>query len=576
MQPVPLLNELAVILAVAVGVTVILGRLRLPAVAGLLLSGALVGPHGLGWVANRHAIENIAEMGVVLLLFSIGLELSLNQLRHIFRNVALGGLLQVVGTATVVWASARLFGRSNQEAVFYGFVFALSSTAVVLRMLTERREVDAPHGRFIVGTLILQDLCVIPMVLLVPLLGQHAMHSDAYAGIALALIKALGLMFGVFAIARLAVPKLLDWVDAHASREVFLLAVLAVCASTAWLSSLVGLSLALGAFLGGLMVADTQYSHRAMGDLLPLRDVFVSIFFVTLGMFFDLGVVINHPTLVALLMMGFIFGKGMLATVAALVMRFPPRAAWLAGVGLAQFGEFGFVLIRLGTKAGVVNTEQTAPLLCAGIASMFLTPLMVYRAPHITAGERLLQPLAKLLGARSIDEDDALQPDPEQHVVLIGYGLAGKMVARSLKNLGIGHIILELNASNVREGQLNGDPVRYADATSLEALGHAHIEQAKAAVILINDPQATTRVVQTIRSVTPQLPIFVRTHYLREAEDLMGHGATDVVAEELEGGAEILARMLRAFALDPAQVHAELHAFHQLTLRTSSAAPKRP
>ncbi|HYJ07809.1 MAG TPA: cation:proton antiporter, partial [Polyangiaceae bacterium] len=472
MGHVPLLDELAIVAALAVAVTVLLARLKLPTVAGLLLAGALLGPFGLRLVKEVHAIEVLAEVGVVLLLFSIGLEFSLARLRDIMRQVALGGFVQVGLTTAVTTGVAMALGQPFGRGLFYGFAFALSSTAIVLRALAERRELDAPHGRFIVGTLIFQDLCVVPMVLIVPLLGSAAPIAEAAVSIGLALGKAALVVVGTVLVARFVVPKILGWVDASRSREVFLLAILTLCIGTAWLTSMVGLSLALGAFLGGMVVADTEYSHRAMGDILPLRDAFVSIFFVSLGMLFDVRVVAAQPLLVFGLLFGFLIAKGLLATVAALAMRFPSRVAWLAGVGLAQFGEFGFVLSRLAQENGVVDDKAVGPLLAAGIASMFLTPLLVRAAPHITAGERLLAPLERLIGVRSIDEADESRK-LENHVIVVGFGVAGLLAARSLVAAGQPFVVLELNADNVRKGKELGLPVYYGDATSEEALGHA-------------------------------------------------------------------------------------------------------
>ncbi len=545
MEGVPLLDELAIVAALAVTVTVILSKLRLPTVAGLLAAGALLGPHGLGLAESVHSIEVLAEVGVVLLLFSIGLEFSLARLRDIFRRVALGGALQVLLTIAATAAVAVALGEPPARGLFYGFVFALSSTAIVLRALAERRELDAPHGRFIVGTLIFQDLCVVPMVLMVPLLGAKGSLSDAAISIELALGKATLVVVGTLGIAHFVVPKLLNWVEASRSREVFLLAILGLCIGTAWLTSLAGLSLALGAFLGGMVVADTEHGHRAMGDILPLRDAFVSIFFVSLGMLFDVSVLFEQPMLVAAILLGFLVAKGALATAAALAMRFPARVAWLVGAGLAQFGEFGFVLTRLAQSHGIVDDVAVRPLFAAGIISMFLTPLLVRVAPHITAGERLLAPLERLIGVRGIDEAHEEQVDLRDHVLIIGFGLAGRFAARALGECGIPYVVLELNADNVRKGKELGLPVFYADATSHEALSHAHVESARLVVLLINDPQAAERVVDTVKRVAPGLPVMIRTRYYLERARLMNLGASDVVAEEVEGTVEVISRMLR-------------------------------
>ena len=539
-----LLEEITVIATVSVLVTLVLGRLKLPVVAGLVLSGALVGPKALSLAHDPEAIEVIAEVGVIFLLFTIGLEFSLSRLKNIFRQVALGGLLQVGVTTLVTSMVCLSMDLSLPEAIVYGFVFALSSTALVLRTLGERGELDAPHGRFIVGTLIFQDLCIVPMVLIVPLLINGLDKPETWQEITLALVKATLVVVLLFAVSRKVIPHLFRWVNASRSNEVFILTVLCLCIGTAYLTSLTGLSLALGAFLAGMIVADTDFRHRAMGDILPLRDVFVSFFFVSLGMFFDFHLLAEKPMEVVLLLIAFIGGKGLIAILAASFMRFPPRAAWLAGVGLAQFGEFGFIILQLAIQEGVVLETEIGTLLNAGILSMFLTPLLVYKAPHFTAGERALDPLAKLLRARSAEELEDRTVGHSDHVVVIGYGLAGRLLTNSLNRLKIEAVALEMNSDNVELGRKLGDPVYYADATSEEALGHAHVETCRAIVIMINDNQAIERVISTIARMKVEAPVFVRTQYMRGSEKLQNELPVNIVASEVEGGLEILSLVL--------------------------------
>lgn len=568
MTDLPFLPELAVVAGASVLVTVAIGRLRLPAVTGLLLAGALVGPFGLGLVRDVHTIQTLAEVGVVILLFTIGLEFSLSQLLGVFRRAALGGLLQVALTITAVLVAAVPLGFLPGKALLYSFVFALSSTALMLRMLTTRGELSAPHGRFIVATLLFQDLCIIPMVLVVPILARG---TGSPSELVYPLGMAVVVVVGVLAASRVVVPRLLDLVDASRSREAFLLAVLGICVGTAWLTSLAGVSLALGAFLGGMMVADTEYRHRAMGDMLPLRDVLVSYFFVSLGMLWNFEVVSAHPAEVAGLLAGFILVKGLLATAAAIFMRFPPRAAWLAGVGLAQFGEFGFVLVRLGVAEGLVTAAEVAPLLQAGILSMVLTPLMVQQAPFIRAGERVLAPLARLLGASNSDEVlDEVETDG--HVVVVGYGVAGRLLARSLQRQDAEYVVLEMNIENVRTGRARGHQVIYGDATSVEVLRHVGLESARAVVVVINDPRAAIRIVDTVRQVSSQAIIFLRTRYLADCDELLQVGASDVVAEEVEGAAEILARVLRELGAPRNVIDKEVEAAREETQETARTA----
>ncbi len=575
MGHIPLLDELALIASLAVLVTVLLARLKLPTVAGLLFAGALAGPYGLGFLRSVETIELLAEVGVVMLLFTIGLEFSLARMRHIMRQVAVGGLVQVGLTILCTVAIAAAFGVPVPRGVFYGFLFALSSTAIVLRALNDRRELDAPHGRFIVGTLIFQDVCVVPMVLIVPLLREGGDFSRMTTELAWALAKALAIVILLFGAARFAAPQILRWVTQSGSREVFLLAVLALCTGTAWLTSLMGLSLALGAFLGGMVVADTDYGHRALGDMLPLRDTFVSIFFVSLGMLFDVRVVIEMPVLVLSILVGLIVVKGFLATLAAVVMRFPARVAWLAGVGLAQFGEFSFVLGKLGVESGVVTAEDMSPLLTAGIASMFLTPVLVRVAPHISAGERLLAPLERLIGVRGIDGLDTQGTQLSGHIVIVGFGVAGRLIGRALTDSDIRFVVLELNADTVRNARAAGEQVYYADATSEEALGHAHLQEARALVLVMSDAQAAQRVVDTAKRVAPGVPILVRARYLAEKSALSKIGADDIVAEEVEGAVEVLARLMRSLDIPRNRIQARVREAREAT-QTSERAPTLP
>ncbi|MBK6514871.1 MAG: cation:proton antiporter [Polyangiaceae bacterium] len=578
MGHIPLIDELALIAGLGVIVTLLLGRLRLPTVAGLLFAGALLGPNGFAIAKSMEAIEVLAELGVVFLLFTIGLEFSLSRLREVMRQAALGGLVQVGLTAGVAIGIAIALGQSTSRAVFYGFVFALSSTAIVLRALAERREMEAPHGRFIVGTLIFQDLCVVPMVLIVSLLGSQGTPADAARGISFALGKATLTVVVTIVVARWVVPRALAWVDAARSREIFLLAILAICIGTAWLTSLAGLSLALGAFLGGMVVADTDFGHRALGDVTPLRDAFVSLFFVSLGMLFDYRIVFDKPVLVTLLTFGFLFGKGALATIAAFAMRFPARVAWLAGVGLAQFGEFGFVLTRLAQGTGLVGDAETRPLLAAGVISMFLTPVLVRIAPHVSAGERLLAPLERMIGVRSIDAADQNDPhDLKGHVVLVGFGVAGRLVTQALAASGVQFVVIELNAATVRAAAKEGLPVYYGDATSEEALGHAHLAAARALVIVMNDPQAQQRVLDTARRVAPKIPIFARARYLAEGPRLRELGANDVIADEVEGGVEMVARVLRELEVPGNVIHEHIETARAKTQASARATvvPRR-
>ena len=536
------LPQLVAVLGLGVVAALGVAFLRLPAVAGFMVAGAIASAAGI--VTDTHDVDLLAEVGVVLLLFTIGLEFSLERLKRIWRLVVIGGALQVGLTTAATVGVAVVLGEDLSRGVFFGFLVALSSTAIVLRGLTERGEVDAPHGRFTIGALIFQDLCVVPMMLLIPVLGGRGGDNPALA-IAIAMGKAALFVVVTLVGGRLVLPRVLRRVDLTRSREVFLLAVLVVCAGIAGLTAMFGLSLALGAFLAGMLLSDTAYGHRAMANVLPLRDVLTSLFFMSLGMLFDARVIVEQPITVVLLFAVMFFGKGLIATIASIAMRFPARVAWLAGVSLAQFGEFGFVLAKEGEKVGLLAPHESAVLLAAGLLTMFITPVSMRLAPHTAAGAKLLRPLERLLGTRGIEEMTASDQTVSGHIVIAGHGLGGTLLVEALRAADIPFIGIDLDAEAVRAARLRRESVYYGDATSDEVLEHAHLKRAAALVLLISDDDATRRTVAVARQLAPELPILVRARRFADGPGFRVLGATDVVSEELEAGIEMVARVLR-------------------------------
>ena len=551
-----LIGELAVVVALAVLAALLLHRVRLPPVIGFLVAGAIAGPDGVGLVQDTEDIELIAEIGVILLLFAIGLEFSLSRLRYIWRAVAIGGSLQVGVTVLATFLILTAVDETPQRAVFFGLVFALSSTAIVLRALDQRGEIDAPHGRFIVGALIFQDLLVVPLTLFVPLLAGQG--DDIAKELAIAIAKAVGVMVVAAFAARFVFPRFFRLVDQTESREVFLLAVLSVGVGLAWAMSEVGLSFALGAFLAGLMLADTDYAHRAVTDVIPLRDTFTSIFFISLGMLFNPTVLVDEPLLITLIVLGLLLGKGVIASLSAIAMRYPARASWEVGINLAQFGEFGFIILTLGLGVGLATEQEVDTIVSAGVMSMVLSRLAMEFAPKLRAGEAMLRPLERLLRAPGIDEPEPEHRGLTDHVVVVGYGVAGRILVQSLADAEVPHLVLELNADRVRDARATGAPIYYGDITSPEALQYAQVPYARALVLLINDPSAARRAVSAARIVCPVTPIFVRTRYLADAPELRTLGADVVVAEELEGGTEMAAHVLHQTGMGELEVRSSV------------------
>ncbi|HYO52208.1 cation:proton antiporter [Archangium sp.] len=543
MQAPELLQELVVVFGVAVVVVLALSRLRLPTLAGLIAAGALIGPSGLGWVRDTWRLEALADIGVALLLFGIGLEFSLERLRRLWKVLTLGGGLQVALTLLVVVSLALALGFPPRKGIFLGFLVALSSTAIVLRVLAERQETDAPHGRLIVGALIFQDLCVVPMMLAIPLLAGQEVGA---ASIAWVLAKAALLVVATVAFGRVAVPPLLKAVAGTRRRELFLLAVLGLCTGIAWLASMAGLSLALGAFMAGVALADSDYGYQALADMLPLRETFASLFFISIGMLFDVRVVVEHPVLVAVLLVGVLVVKSVLGGVGALVMRFPLRVAVLAGVGLAQIGEFSFVLANAGLQVGLLSAGERDLFVCMSVLTLAVTPVALGFAPRLAAGVAHLRPLEVLFGAHG---PHRLEPEHEElagHFIVAGLGTAGRMVVRALRASNLPHVVIELDPHMVAEARRRGEVMYYGDITSPEILERAGIHRARALVLLISDPEGSQRAVSAARRLSPDVPILVKVPRLRDIGDLHERGASDIVAGEFETALEAVTRVLHA------------------------------
>jgi monovalent cation:H+ antiporter-2, CPA2 family len=555
MEHTGILPQLLAVVAVGVVAALLLARLKLPAVAGFLLAGALAGPHGFALINDAEGILHIAEIGVVLLLFTLGVEFSGERLRRLGGIVLTGGVLQVSLTLAAAVGIGLALGQPLNVALFYGFIFALSSTAIVLRLYQQSGELDAPHGRFVVGTLLFQDLAMVLFILLTPMLSGADLE-DAGLDFAIVLAKAVVLIGFAFFASRFLVSPLLHLVDSTASRELFILTTLLICLGTALLSAYAGLSLALGAFLAGVVMASTGFGHRALGEVLPLRDVLSSVFFISLGMLFNWEALFAQPGAVAGLFLAFIVGKTVLAGLAAMFCGYPSRVAWLAGVGLAQFGEFGFVLITAGRTANLLSADEATPLLAAGILSMMVTPLLIRGAPRLRFFERLMRPLDKHRAQR---QHKLHEPAPQSgHIVIAGYGPGGKLLSKVLTAVSAPHVIYDLNAEAIARGKVLGEPIHYGDISQEETLQHANVRTARAIVVMFNDPQALPRAIETLQRTAPDVPILARCRYVAESRELLDLGADLVVVEEVETGFSMLRRLLHRLGHSEERIRAEM------------------
>ncbi len=545
------LKDLVIIMGLGVAIVAMFHRFKIPTIAGFILAGMLVGPKGLGLVDDMHQVQVLAEIGVTLLLFGIGLEFPLDRLRRLWRPVLIGGFIQVGLSIGIAFLIARSFDLSWETSLLTGFIVAVSSTAIVLKGLDQRGEVDAPHGRFTVGILIFQDLCVVPMIMIIPLLGDSGEVSTSMISTLAQSVAIIGL---VLVAARLVVPKLLDMVARTRQRQLFIMTVLLVCIGTAWISANAGLSLALGAFLAGLLVGGSGYRHQAMADIFSFRELFISIFFVSVGMLLDLTAIIPNIGTIIILLMGIMIGKFIIVFIAGVSLRMPVRVSAMAGTALAQIGEFSFVMLGLATAYQLIEPTYANNLMAAAVFSMLLTPFALSLAPALAAGVGKFRVFDRLLDVTTAEEASEQSSVMKNHIIIGGYGLAGHDLSKALKDCNIPYVIVDINPENVRLGLKRGEPIFYGDITSPEVLGYLGASRAKTFVVVVNDQTAIERAVKAARSANPDLHILVRTRYLLDVPRLTEAGAKDVIVSEVASAAEVVSTILKMCEIDDVEI----------------------
>ena len=543
MSQVSILTELLLVLAVTLGIVFLFHKLRLPTIVGFLLSGVFMGPAGLGLIRNASQVETLAGIGVVFLLFTIGLELSLGQLAQTGRTLLWAGIFQILLTILVVLLVSLFLGYGIEIAIFYGFLVSLSSTAIVLRIYSDRGEIDALQGRLATGILLLQDLCIVPMMLLVPVLGQSGKISFPLIG--WAFLKAFLALLIIVAAGRTVFPWLLRQVALLRNRELFVLFIVFICLGMAWLTSESGLSLALGAFIAGLVISESEFSHQIIADILPLRDCFSGIFFISIGMLLNLDFLM-HDIFSALLNLILIVGiKGGVIFVIFWWFYRSLRLGVVLGLGLAQVGEFSLILAKAGAGYGLLTATSEQTFLSASILSMIVTPFLIQWAQRLAFGiEAVVRaPSGELLSEK---KEGGLTTG---HVIVVGYGLNAQNLSRVLKEVGIPYRILEMDPDLVNEARAADEPITFGDGTRPGVLQKMGIEKARILVLAISDPVATSHVVSQVRRLRHDLYIIVRTRYVAEIDRLYALGANQVIPEEFETSVEIFARVLQEYHL---------------------------
>lgn len=563
------LIEAVTILAAAVLVVLVSARLRLPPVVGFLLSGMLIGPSGLALVPETDEVEVFAEIGVVLLLFTIGLQIRPQEMRDLGRSFLIGGSLQWLLTTGLTMGVVLWLGFPFANALFFGFVVSLSSTAVVLKEYQERRETFSPQGRVVLGVLLFQDLLIVPMIALTPVL----------AGAIEASVPALTLRFGgglavvmlVFFVGRALMSKVARVLVGSRVRELFILGALTLCLAMAWFTARLDFSLALGAFLAGLLVAETEYSHQVIADIGPFRDLFASIFFVSIGMLVDLRFAVENLPLLLGLTIALVLAKAVTVTLALKLAGFTHRIAVVCGIGLSQIGEFSFVLMEVGRSNGLLQGGRFQILLVAAVLTVALTPLLIRTAPALGMKAAAKSDPRERAGVAA----DELQSLAE-HVIVVGFGMSGELLARVLEETRIPYLVVELDPDGVRRARNQSVPVLYGDAVRKEILASAGIERAKVIVFEISDSAAVVRSVKAARELAPEIEILVRTRKFAEIEELRRTGADQVVAEEFESAIEVFTRVLAMYHVPRNVIRAETRVLRGESYRMLRTAPAGP
>lgn len=544
-----LLKDVLIILLMAIGVLLVCHRLKVPAIVGYLITGALIGPHGLGLVASVHEVELLAEIGIVLLLFTIGIEFSLKRLMRIKRQVLIGGGLQVgLTTAAVYGIAVGKGGLAPPTALFVGFLVSLSSTAIVLQILQERATIDSSHGRLSLAVLIFQDIVIVPMMLFTPLLAGSG--GDPSRDLLILAAKTAGVVLLMAAAGLWAFPWLFGIITRTRSRELFLLSVVVSCFAVAWLTSSIGLSLALGAFMAGLVISESEYSHQVLGNALPLRGLFTSFFFVSVGMLLNAEVVWAEPLPIILGSLGVMALNSFIAALAAMVLGYPLQIALIAGLTLSQIGEFSFVLSRVGLEYGLLDQRTYELFLAVSVLTMLKTPLVIAAAPRLAAAvARLPWPRRLLEGfaARSLGLDDSQGDGLSDHLIITGFGINGRNVARAARAASISYVVVEMNPETVSLERARGESIFYGDASQAAVLVHAGIGRARVLVTTVPDAATARSTIALARKLNPGLHLIARTRFLPEVDALYELGADEVIPEEFETSVEIFTRVLNQY-----------------------------
>ncbi|MCX8056307.1 MAG: cation:proton antiporter [Ignavibacteria bacterium] len=548
-----LFKDILIVLAFAIPIIYLFNKLNLPSIIGFIVTGVIIGPNFLKIITDFEGINQLAEIGIALLLFTIGIEISFNNFIRNFKEIILIGGFQILGTTLLGFLFGVTIGFNIQQSIFIGFLITQSSSSIILKMISDRDEIDTPHGKIATGILVFQDLMVLPMMLLIPILGVST--ETTFIEITLRLVGSFALIVLIFFVAKFLMPYVLYQLIQIQMRDVFIIGVFVLSFGIAFLTQMIGLSFAIGAFIAGLVISETDYTHQVIGDIIPFKEVFTSFFFISFGMLLNLEYLLLNPFISLILVISVIVFKAIVVILIILIQKYPLRIAALVGLYIAQIGEFAFVLILKGAEYSLLPESFLNQFISISILTMFISPILLKISPYISS---------KIPHLEKLSSEDFLK-NLRNHVIIIGYGLNGRNVSKVLREAQIPYVVIEANPKNVIHAKKEGEQIINGDATKKEILELVNIHKAKIVVVAISDSMATRIIVRLVRELNRGVYLIVRTRYVRDVEDLVKLGADEVIPEEFETSIQILSRVLKKFHIPNSVILAQAN-----TLRTES------
>lgn len=538
-----ILQEIVTLFMLSIVVVLLCHRVRIPSIVAFLITGVLCGPSALGLVKDIDAVNLIAEVGVAFLLFTIGMELSRKELKRLRKQLLIGGTGQVLITVAVV-SLITFYFIGFAQSIVVGCLVALSSTAIVLSLLQRKAQTESPQGRTCIGVLIFQDIAIVPMILLFPLLSG-TLNMSLEEGF-FALGKSVLILGSIFLFGKFILPKLMLSVMRTRSRDLMIMTSLGLCLAVALVTASLGLSLSLGAFLAGLLLAESDYSLSVLENVLPFKEVFTSIFFISVGMLLDIPFFLEHFGVIILITGFIILLKALILIPVVRLTGYPMRTAIIAALYLAQVGEFSFVLAKSALSLNLLDNSIYQVFLAASIISMSVTPVLMSIAPSLATW---------LLRNKDIGlaEGEDAEKNTSDHIIIIGFGVGGKILAYAAKDVGIPYVISEMNPDTVTKYR-NTEPIYHGDASFPTVLEHLGAARAKLVVVMVSDPVGVHSIVQAARIINPSVYIIVRTRFLSDVGKLMELGADQVIPEEFETSVEVFASALNHFLVPKKEI----------------------